>query len=270
LAALLLIVYVGANSTSALAGYLIASCLVFLSQLHQLRRHFPAAFSKHAAGGHDYLGQFVTYGWPFSVWGIFAAVQLSADRWILGYSLNNRSVGIYTAAYQLGFSPIMLLATAASVFISPILFSRAGDGSDPVRVRAALKLNWAFVGITAAVSALAALATYLLRVPLVRVLCGHGYEEASRYLPGLVIAAGLFACGQIATHALLIHRNTKALIAPKVVTGILAFALYILCARMAGIYGIVLANVTWTLVYFLWVMRLSLTASAKMTCAEAG
>jgi len=262
-AAWLLIVYVGANSTSALAGYLIASILVFLSQFHQLRRYFPTAFSKATTGTQDLLGQFVTYGWPFSVWGVFAAIQLTSDRWVLSYALNNHSVGIYTAAYQLGFSPIILLATAASVFICPILFSRAGDGTDLARVRAALMLNWKFVGLTAVSSGVAALCTYLFGVQLVKLLCGSGYEEASRYLPGLVIAAGLFACGQIASHAFLIHRDTKALIAPKVVTGLLAFALYIMSARIAGVFGIVIANIVWTAVYFLWITRLSLTVSAK-------
>jgi O-antigen/teichoic acid export membrane protein len=88
-------------------------------------------------------------------------------------------------------------------------------------------------------------------------LCGPGYSEASQYLPWLVFAAGLFCCGQIAAQAMLIHRDTKALIAPKIATAILACALYVLGARVAGVYGVAAASVGWTLVYCVWVMRLA-------------
>jgi O-antigen/teichoic acid export membrane protein len=269
LLAWLLVAYVSKSSTAALVGYLLASCGVFLSQVYQLRRRFPAAFSKSHSSSPTYLRQFLVYSWPISTWGIFAAVQLSSDRWILSLSLDNRSVGIYTAASQLGFAPIMLLATAASVFISPVLFSRVGDGSDPERLRAALKLNWQLVGLTATISVIVAMCTYLLRVQVVRLLCGPEYAEVNDYLPGLVLAGGLFACGQIATHALLIHRNTKGLIAPKIVTGILACILYVFGARFDGIHGVVIANIVWTLIYFLWVTMLARSASAKVQIDDA-
>jgi O-antigen/teichoic acid export membrane protein len=171
--------------------------------------------------------------------------------------LDNRSVGIYTAAYQLGFTPLLLLATSASVFVSPVLFRRAGDGSDPLRVQIALKLNRQLFCICVAGSGLAAISTYMLRRQLVRLMLGHGYGEVAQYLPWLVIASGLFACGQIASEALRDHRETKALIAPKIGTGILAIVLYILGARIAGIYGVVAANIAWTFAYCIWILVLA-------------
>lgn len=268
LAAWLLIIMMGSNSSVALAGYLVAACAIFLSQVYQMQRQFAGDFWESSSRDQKYIRQFLIYAWPFSVWGLFTALQLGSDRWTLSLALDNRSVGIYMAASQLGFAPIVLLATAASVFISPVLFSRAGDGSDPARVKAALKLNRQLVRLSALVSGLAALAIYALRDWLVRLMCGREYGEASKYLPGLVIAAGLFACGQIATHALLIHRQTKALIAPKIVTGILALALYVAGARVAGVYGVVTANIVWTLVYFLWVTWLAAVIGKRKRSVE--
>jgi O-antigen/teichoic acid export membrane protein len=263
LAAWLLIDLIGENSAAALIGYLAASCTVLVSQLIQFRRYFSDGLLGTGARDQIYVRQFLSYAWPFSAWGLFTAAQLSSDRWIISLSLNNHSVGIYMAASQLGFSPIVLLATAASVFICPVLFSRAGDGSDPVRVETALRLNRQLIRLTAMTSCLAALSTYLLRDRLVGMMCGPSYGEASKYLPWLVIAAGLFACGQIASHAMLIHRNTRSLITPKITTGILAFLLYILGAHLAGVYGVVAANVACALVYYLWITRLAMVVAAR-------
>lgn len=257
LGACLLISYFGSSSVAALTGYLAASCAVLVSQVSQLRRHFPIDFRTTVTQDSEHVRQFLHYAWPLSAWGLFTALQLGSDRWILSLSLNNRSVGIYMAASQLGFSPLIMLTGAASVFILPVLFSRAGDGSDPDRVETALRLNRQLLRVAGVASGLAALGTYVLRDRLVRLMCGAGYEEAGQYLPWLVIAAGLFACGQIASQAMFIRRDTKALIVPKIATGILALALYILGARTAGVFGVVAANIAFALVYFLWIMRLA-------------
>lgn len=257
LGAWLLIGLIGPTSAAALSGYLAASCAVLVSQVRQFRRHFPGDLPGTAAPNAEYTRRFLAYAWPFSAWGLFTALQLSSDRWILSLLLDNRSVGIYTAAYQLGFSPLVMLSGAASVFIAPVLFSRAGDGSSPGRVEAALRLNRQLLRLAAVASGLAALGVYLLRHRVVRLMCGPGYEEAGQYLPWLVVAAGLFACGQIASHAMLIRRDTKALLVPKIGTGILACALYALGARAAGVYGVVAANIGFALVYSLWIMRLA-------------
>jgi O-antigen/teichoic acid export membrane protein len=256
LCAWLLIALIGSSSATALTGYLAASCAVLISQLNQFRRHFPGDLGTTGRDP-EYVRQFLTYAWPFSAWGVFTALQLGSDRWVLSLSLDNRSVGIYTAAYQLGFSPIVMLATTATVFIAPVLFSRAGDGSDAGRVESALKLNRQLLCLAGAASVLIALATYLLRTRLVGLMFGRGYQEAGQYLPWLVVAAGLFACGQITSHAMLIRRRTKAMIAPKIGTGILALLFYIIGARVAGIYGVVAANIGFALVYCLWIMRLA-------------
>jgi O-antigen/teichoic acid export membrane protein len=248
---------IASTSAMALCGYLAASCAVLVSQLSQFRRRFACGFLGTVKADAEYTREFLTYAWPFSAWGLFTALQLGSDRWILSFSLDNRSVGIYTVASQLGYSPLAMISGAATVFISPVLFSRAGDGSDPRRVEAALKLNRQLLLLVAAMSGFAAVATYFLRHTLIRLMCAPGYEEAGKYLPWLVIAAGLFACGQIASLAMLIRRDTKGLIAPKIATGILAFVLYVLGARAAGIYGVVGANIGFALVYCLWILRLA-------------
>jgi O-antigen/teichoic acid export membrane protein len=263
LGACLLINSLGSGSVAALAGYLAASCAVLVSQVSQFRRHFPVDWRATVPPDPEYVRQFLNYAWPFSAWGLFTALQLSSDRWILSLSLDNRSVGIYTAASQLGFSPLVMLSGAAGVFILPVLFSRAGDGSDPDRVETALRLNRQLLRLAGVASGLAALGTYLLRDRLVRLMCGPRYEEAGRYLPGLVIAAGLFDCGQIASQAMLIRRDSKALVVPKIATGILAFTLYILGARTAGVYGVVAANVAFALIYCLWIIRLANTPNHR-------
>lgn len=269
LAAWLLFGVIGASGASALTGYLMASCAVLISQLWQFQRHFPGELLENSVRDLDYAREFLAYAWPFSAWGLFTALQLVSDRWVLSLSLDNRSVGIYAAASQLGFAPIMMLSTASSVFICPVLFSRAGDGSDPVRVNDALWLNRRLVWLTAVGSSLVAFATYLLRDTLVRLLCGARYGEVSKYLPWLVVAAGLFACGQVSTHALLIYRHTKALIVPKITTGVLALLLYLAGARVAGVYGVVAANIGWTLVYYLWVTLIASRIASRTRMAIA-
>jgi lipopolysaccharide exporter len=257
LAALLLIALLGARSAVALTGYLAASSVVMVSQVSQFRRRFPASISGVSPQDAACVRQFLKYAWPFSAWGLFTALQLSSDRWILSLSLDNRSVGIYTAATQLGFAPLITLSAAASAFLTPVMFSRTGDGTDPRRVASALSLNRQLLYLAAASSSLTALGTYLIRDRLVAILCGPGYQEVGQYLPWLMIAAGFFISGQIASHAMLIRCETHRLLAPKIVTGILTVAVYIVGARVAGINGVVTANIGVAFIYCLWILYLA-------------
>ena len=66
-----------------------------------------------------------------------------------------RLMSVFTHLYiSSAFSPLILATNVSMQFIQPILFGRAGDGSDPVRVRAAFRLNYKMLGLATGLTVL--------------------------------------------------------------------------------------------------------------------
>lgn len=256
-----LIMAVGAYSAAALLGYILAVLLVMSSQFRYLpsppivsREARPSSSRTLAA---EYRTQLMRYSWPFSTWGLFTALQLTSDRWALNTFGDTHAVGVYVVSYQLGYQPLMLLSNAAAQLTAPLLFRKAGDGKDSARVNKALSVNQLLCVATVGATVLVVLAAYLLRRPIVALFCAPQYVSAANHIPWLVLAAGLFACGQTASNALLIACKTRSLITPKVVTAVCAVALNCLGAKIAGVTGVVAANLAFSVLYCGWILVLT-------------
>jgi O-antigen/teichoic acid export membrane protein len=256
LLALVLVHLFGPSSTVAMLGFAVGIVLALVSQmlffhrviLTQSRRHPTAAAEDVAAMSR----KMTLYAWPIAAWGVFSWVQTVSDRWVLQAFTTTSTVGVYTVLNQVGLYPMTLLSTITLQFISPLLFERAGDGSDRDRLRHASALIVTLVAITVIVTAVATVAAWSLHRPLFDALVGARYRSASHLLPWMVCAGGLFASGQAASQAIMVAGHTKRLILPKGVIALVTFGLYALGAGFGGLEGIVYANTGFGAMYFAW------------------
>jgi len=261
LIAVLLVGLLGAFSTVAMLGYALASVIVLCSQYVFFRRkilaRIPARAKVNQSDVKDWTRQMWNYAWPFMTWGVFTWVQIASDRWALELFGTTSDVGLYAVLYQLGYYPLMLLSNFMVTFISPILFSQAGDGSNPIGLSRAHRLNGLVVLCSVMLTVVGTALGFLLHKQVFSLLVAPQYRVVSALLPIMLMSGGLFASGQAASLLLLTELNSQGLIAPKIATAVLGILLNICGAYWFGLRGVVYASVLFSLMYFLWVILLA-------------
>lgn len=247
----------GVSSTSALWGFVLGTALVLLSQY----RFFgpvraAAAAEDSSAESAVWARRLHSYSWPFVLWGGFGWFQLASDRWALALFSTASEVGVYSVLYQLSYAPIALLAGMLITLVGPIIFRRAGDAGDAVRLSEANALTRRIV-LYVLIGTFALFAVWLgLHGWVFSVLTNASYARASSAAPWMVLSAGLFAAGQVLALDRLNRLESHELIVPKVVTALAGGLLNILGAYLHGIYGLVAASLTFSAVYLLWLLLL--------------
>lgn len=255
-----LVLALGASSTIAMLGYGLAMLVVLSSQGWFFRRTLSSQDDANQIGQshqRSWMAEIFAYAWPFAVWGLPAWAQLASDRWALQGFASIEDVGRYAVLYQLGHYPITIGTNLMVQLVAPVFFQRAGDASDPSRLRHVYCLNRRLTIAALALTAVAALLAYGLHELVFRFLVASEYRTVSWLLPGMVLAGGLYASGQLAVVSLLSGAQTRALILPKVVTAIIGVILNILGAAFYGISGVVVAMVITATAYLLWMLCLT-------------
>jgi len=255
-AALLLRIRGGAEM--AMAGFALAVSATLLSQVLFFRGAILSSPAYRPGLDLDATrklrSQMWVYARPFSSWGLFTWAQIASDRWALEAFTTTRVVGVYQALYQLGYYPISMASTFLNQLVQPILFSHAGDGMDEGRMkRAHCVVNRLFAaGLLLTIAA--AIAAALVCRPLFRHLLPSAYSSVAPLLPVIVLATGIFACGQVASFKHVLSTNPRSLIAPKIATAIFGVCLNIAGAYVFGLKGVVAAALSFSSVYCIWVV----------------
>ena len=256
LAAAGLVLLLGKNPTSAMAGYALSAVVVFGSQLFLFRKKLPTNLVNIAHSDTDWSTKMINYSAPFIFWGIFTWLQISSDRWALESFSNTQSVGLYTALYQLGYYPLTMLTSVFVQYVTPILFHQAGDGTDPMRINLAqYNIRRILVGALC-ITTLVVIISAIFHHTIFGLLVASEYRSVSFLLPFMVLSGGMFACGQIVSLGPLNRNEPKKLIIPKIMTGIFGTLINFAGAYWMGLRGVVYASAAFSIIYFLWVFIL--------------
>ena len=256
---ILAIILLGSSGRVALLGYLLGAALVITSQLVFFKRRIlkGVPWAADEKDVKDCVQQMRGYAWPFAGWGLFTWAQLASDRWALQAFAATGVVGLYAALFQVGYSPIYILTGLAVQLFTPILFSWAGDASDPGRLKRAYRLNNLLLAGSLALTAAGTMIAFLIHNQIFRLVVAPQYRQVAEWLPYMVLAGGLFASGQIVSLIFLITGETKRLLAPKIGTAVLCVLLNIAGAYRFGLPGVVLAGVASSTAYLVWVAILA-------------
>lgn len=242
----------------AMAGFALSAAIILVSQVFFLRRvilsspAYRSDFSPVVVRTLD--RQMWIYAWPFGAFGLFTWGQIASDRWALQSFTTTRSVGIYQALYQLGYYPISMATAFLMQLIQPILFSRAGAGTDEKRMENAHSVIHLLLAVGVCLSVVCAVLTALVCKPLFRLMMPPAYGSAAYLLPFIAFGAGIFACGQIASLKHTLSTDPRSIIAPKIVTAVLGTCLNFAGAYLFGIAGVVIAGIFFSIAYCVWVL----------------
>lgn len=251
---LLAVTIIGANATIVLYAFVVASALVLLSQLILLVRAVEADREPLLARTTRWHDRIMAYCWPFAFWGVFAWLQVAADRWSLQTFMDTSAVGQYAVLYQVGYGPIVMLSTLAGQFLSPLLFEKSGMSDDARRIAGTQAVSERLIWGALALTFIATISAYVVHSVFFRIMVGEAFRAVSYLLPLAVLAGGLFGTGQMAALSLMAAAQPARLIAPKVVSGIVAVASNAFAVHYYGLQGAVYALVFSAGVFCIWMV----------------
>ena len=262
LCAVFVISLFSASSQAAMAGYAISALIVLASQAYFFKNSLSKDINLLTLIMGTMKGKWVDkiyiYASPSIMWGIFTWAQITSDRWALQVFSSTQEVGYYSALYQIGYYPIILLSTVVSQFISPILFHQVGEATDPARWRKARRsIDWLVIASLAGTLTLFVF-TLLFHEQIFGLLVSDEYRNVSIYLPWLTLAAGIFTMGQMASLLIMTTLNPKQLLPPKILTAVLGVSLNFLGAIWFGLPGVVFASIIFSTSYLVWVSILNI------------
>ncbi len=242
----------GARSGVAMAAYAISALAVLTSQFLFFRKRI--ALTDSGDGGQAWRQQIWRYSWPFSAWGIFGWAQQSADRWALQIFGRTSDVGLYTVLFQLGYYPISIAIGMAMQFLAPIFYERSGDTKDIRRQAAVSNLSRRLMLLTLAATAAAFLLGSEVHAQVFAVFLSKDYARMSYLLPWMILAGGIFAAGQTVALNLMTQMRTQAMAVAKISTAVLGVAFTFLGAYWYKTPGVVIAAVSFSVLYLLWMV----------------
>jgi len=201
------------------------------------------------------------YGWPFMLWGIAAAAQSNADRWVMGLLGARAEVGNVAILAQLGIGPLVVLSGAVSQYAAPIVFARIGAELSAERVAAARALVLRLVLGGLAATAVIVAGVVVAGAPVFRLLVDERFIGAERLWPVAVLAGGLFGVSQLASLLPMALSRPRLLLPVKVGHSIVAISATAVGGLSAGVAGIVWGAVVANAFALAWTMWIALRAS---------
>lgn len=254
LLAVSLIYYFGVSSTVVIWAYVFAAIIILLSQYHFFKQILKVSEQQTSVNdsSHVWKSHIVKYSWPFAAWGIFFALYQASDRWALVAFSSQSDVGLFSVLYQLGYYPVALFTEMLFSLLTPILFSRAGDGKNSERLNNAIRLNLKIFGAVLLTTLFIFFATWTTHELIFKVFVAEEYRKVSNLLPWVSLSAGLVTSGHILSLARMSALETKALIVPKVLTSVLGILLNVLGAYLYGLEGIIMAQLLFSIIYLGW------------------
>lgn len=244
----------GSSGENAFFGMISGALLVCFSQLLFFFTSFRSVLWNSStdkvipprAWGKELL----SYGWPYSIWGLSYWLYAASDKWAIANFMTSAEVGLYASLFQIGYGPMILLSGMILQLIQPVVFARAGSGKEIERANNARQLITRTIILLFCASLLGFVIAGIFRESLVRLLLAKEYSSVAPLLPIAVLSGGLFGMAQAAEMLPQIYLQSGALLVPKMMIAVVGMLLNILGAWYGQLWGVALASLITSLLYF--------------------
>ena len=252
------------SATLVLACYALAFIVIMVSQIFFLHRsHDMQGVLSAEASEQDWIKMILIFSWPMMIWGIFGWAQISSTRWALQFYGSMADVGYYSILSQVGYVPIQTLMGVFMAFLTPIIYSMAGDARDGSRRENVNRLtNWiCLLGIM--ITALATLFSFFFNEQILSIFVAREYLVISKYLPVMVAAGGILGVALVVAAKHLSFLSSKQLIPASIGSAIIG-----VIAAFVGVYlysftGAVFAMLLHSVSYLFMLLMVSSAMAAK-------
>jgi O-antigen/teichoic acid export membrane protein len=249
------------SASLAMTGWALANIVVSLSQW----RYIPWTNLAPDRQDHpQYRIRLISYAAPFILWGVFSFAQSSVDRWSLRAATNMATVGIYSAAYQLGYAPALLLGAFVEQMLVPVAFAGAGNALDEKRLHQARRRVF-IAAIALLIVAFFGAGLVWLCEPIIKRVLPAAYAQCAAYVAPLFMAGGLFAVAQVLIIAPLTSFNSKSILVPRMLTSLAAVVIFVYASYTWGLPGLIAGQLIVSLIFCTWFAIIAMRRQPAVT-----
>jgi O-antigen/teichoic acid export membrane protein len=259
----LFVVFNKSANTVAL-GVAISSIIVFAFQLLNLKINKSFIYFKPSKCNlRQWNKNIINYSYPFALWGVFTWAQISSDRWFLELFSNTKSIAMYAVLFQIGYYPLTILMNYIVQIVTPILFSRAGDGSNEIMVKISTILNFKVAAISMAFTLIGLVFISFFHEYIIAIFASAQYYPVSFLLPYMVLSGGIFATSQILSLDFLSQLNVNKLMLIKISTAAIGVIFSFFLIKYFSLIGAVYSNLIFSCVYLIVILTFILNSFNK-------
>jgi len=183
------------------------------------------------------LGSYLKYGLPLVPTTAMLWIITSSDRYIIGYFMQARDVGIYAAAYTLAHIISLLLGPLQAVLVPTI--SKSYDEGDIAKTRTYLKYSLKYLMMLAIP---AAFGLSILASPLLRIFTTSEFVSGNVVIPFIAFGLVIFNFHRICLYIFYLMKKTYWVVRLLAISAILNIGLNLLLIPYLGILGAAVAN----------------------------
>lgn len=252
-----LIYLVGSSVPVVLAGYVLASLIIWFV----MRTYVPPI--KQVSSSADERKRINERYWCYTIpllpLGLIGWIAGMADRYMIGALLSTAEVGLYVAIYGLASRPMLTFGMVVESVIRPAYLSALVSGER----RLANRYLYKWTMLISVGSILAIVISFTLHSFLAQLLLGNQYHKVSYLLPWIVIGYSLLILSYIANRVCYANESTRSILFIESIGAVLAMVVGYIFIVLYGLQGAAAATIVYFGVQNIVALLLARRCSAK-------
>ena len=245
------------STNNILLAIAISSIITFLLQFHISNKYENIFFRKKVIYKKEWNKNLLDFTYPFALWGLFCWLQISSDRWFLGYFKSSEDVAKYAIIFQLGYYPPSIIIGNIVQTITPILYRKAGDAKENKMLLDSSRVTIKITFLSFLITFIGFIFTILFSKGLILIFSNSRYVELSNYLPFMVLSGGIFATAQILSIDFQSRMKLNILLHIKITTAIIGVVISFFLIKYFGLIGSVISSICFSSVYLFAIIYFS-------------
>ncbi len=222
LAAVLMVRLLGADPTSVMLGYLVASggvlASIFATGMERVGAGEGPVAGRDKLGDRELNERLWRFSLPLVPLSLLEWISTLSDRYLIGGLIGLEAAGVYAAAYGLVTQPFLISQALLEMLYRPVYFEALAIGD----VERGRRIFRTWMALTATVCAIGFVAITLLREPLTSLLLAERYRSASALLPWIAAGSFMFAISLVAEKLFHASHRTELVLFSRVVGAVLS------------------------------------------------
>lgn len=224
-----------------LVSILLVTRFKFLTHLQTTRR-----FNKVV------LKRILIFSAPLIIWGLFGWSRDMSGRWILDIYTTKEQVAAFALMASIAMIGPGAVQSLIGAYLVPILYEKENHQTGYTRKVLIKLIPILLVGLVIATGLLVFIKNWV-----VMIIADEKYLEEAWMLPIMFFAYGLFVISMMSTYEIFAHKQTKLMLWPNVISGLVALVLGLLLTQYFGLHGMVIAFVVAYISYAIITFQIS-------------
>ena len=173
-----------------------------------------------------------SFSWPLFIWGIFGWLQQMSNRWLLEAFSSEQDIANFGVLASLSTLPFTMVLSIVAAYALPIIYQAENANPGSARQKVSVILRRLAPMLIAIV-----LLVVMFKREIVLLAATQDYLQDAWLLPFMAAGVALSTLGTVMTYKDFATHQTRRLILPNVLPGILALVSGLLLVPAHGVHG---------------------------------